>query len=108
MNKFECLEDRCVIRTIKEKELKKTAAGIIDPGVKQKDVSKGEVVNVGWGYVARDTGKEIYTYLKEGDIVLYGTLAGTELELETENGLETLRIMREGDVILRISKKSDT
>ena len=99
------LEDRCLIRPIKEKELQKTEGGIIDPNVKQKPVSKGEVLSVGIGYTARDTGVFVNTVLAKGDIVLYGTEAGTEIDIETDSGKETVRILREGDCILLITKK---
>lgn len=109
MVKFECLEDRCLIRPIKEKELKKTEGGIIDPNVKQKPVLKGEVVSIGIGFTARDTGVFVPTVLHKGDIVLYGAAAGLEIEIDKEDGgNEAVLIMRETDCLLLISKKSAT
>ena len=105
MNIYSPLEDRVLIRPEKKKELEKTDGGIIDPNVKQRPVSRGEVIAAGYGYVARDTGAEVLTTLKRGDIVLYATEAGQELEIETEAGKETVRIMREGECLLVISKK---
>lgn len=97
------LEDRVLLRPIKKSELEITEGGIIDPNVKQKPVSKGEVISVGIGYTARETGVFVNTVLAKGDIVLYGTEAGTEIEIESDKGKETVRILREGDCILLIS-----
>lgn len=105
--KYSPLEDRLLIRPIKQTELQKTEGGIIDPNVKLKPVSKGEVVSVGQGYTARDTGVFVPTVLAKGDLILYGTGAGMEIEIDKEDGTgkETVIIMREGDCFLLISKK---
>lgn len=105
MYKFDPLEDRCLLRVIKEKELIKTDGGIYDPGTKQKPTAKGEVISVGPGFYARETGKLVNTVLSKGDIVLYGAGAGIEIDIETENGNETVRLLREGDCLLVISNK---
>ena len=110
MKKYDCLEDRCLIRPIKEKELKKTEGGIIDPNVKQKPLLKGEVVSIGEGFTARDTGLFVATRLCKKDIVLYGASCGVPIEIDKEDGsgLEEVLVMREGDCVLVISEKSDT
>lgn len=108
MINYECLEDRCLIRPIKQTELERTAAGIIDPNVKQKPVTKGVVVSIGQGYTARDTGVFVPTILHKGDTVLYGAGAGMPVDVETENGKEEVLIIRESDVFLLISKKETT
>lgn len=108
-NRYECLEDRCLVRPIKEEGLKKTEGGIIDPNVKPKPSSKGEVLSIGEGYTARDTGVFVQTHLAKGDVVIYGTGAGMEIDIDKEDnsGKETVIIMRESDVMLLVSKKSD-
>lgn len=106
MVKFNCLEDRCLIRPIKEKELKKTEGGIIDPNVKTKPVLKGEVISIGIGFTARDTGVPVPTVLHKGDIVLYGAGAGLPVEIETEAGKEEVLIMRETDCLIMISRSN--
>lgn len=99
------LEDRVVIRPIKSTEPEKTAAGIITDAIK-KEVQKGEVVSVGEGYKARDTGVFVPTVLHSGDIVLYGIHAGIEIEIPTDNGgKEECRLMRESDILIFISRK---
>lgn len=104
---FFCLEDRVLLRPIKPKDLEKTAAGIIKTDVVPKPVSKGEVVSVGEGYTARDTGVFVQTRLAKGDIVIYLTGVGQPIDSETENGSEELIVMREGDCLVLISEKSD-
>lgn len=106
---YNCLEDRLLVRPFKEKELKKTEGGIIDPNVRPKPYSKGEVIAAGEGYIARDTGEFVPTKLAKGDVVIYGATAGMEIEIEKEDGsgVETVLIMREGDAMLFISKKSE-
>lgn len=107
MIKFDCLEDRCLIRPIKQTELEITAGGIIDPNMKEKPVAKGEVISIGQGFTARDTGVFVPTLLGRGDVVLYGHGAGLEIDIDKEDGSgkETVRLMREGDILLLITKK---
>lgn len=105
---YEPLEDRVLIRTIKKSEPEVTDGGIIDPNVKQKPVLKGEVISVGPGYTARDTGVFVTTLLAKGDIVLYGATAGMPIDIQTDSGKEEVVLMRESDCLLLISKKSGT
>ncbi|MCQ2239020.1 MAG: co-chaperone GroES [Bacteroidaceae bacterium] len=67
----------------------KTKSGIIIPDSAQEKPLRGEVVAVGGGT------KDEEMVLKEGDQVLYGKYAGTELEHE---GVKYL-IMRQSDVV---------
>lgn len=101
---YEPLEDRCLIRQIKKTEPETTASGIITDMMK-KEVLEGEIVAIGQGYTTRDTGVFIPTILHKGDIVLYGKLAGTPLDIENGNGKEECVLMREGDVLCRIGSK---
>jgi len=66
-----------------------TAAGIIIPDNAKEKPQKGIVVAVGTG-----TKDEPLT-VKEGDKVLYGKYAGTELKFEGKDYL----IMREADIL---------
>ena len=63
--------------------------GIIIPDTAKEKPLRGKVVAVGNGT------KDEEMILKEGDTVLYGKYAGTELELEGEKYL----IMRQSDVL---------
>ena len=67
----------------------KTVRGIIIPDTAKEKPLKGTVVAVGNGTKDEDM------VLKEGDVVLYGKYAGTDLEIEGKKYL----IMRQSDVV---------
>ncbi|MBO7168282.1 MAG: co-chaperone GroES [Bacteroidaceae bacterium] len=67
----------------------KTVGGIIIPDTAKEKPLRGTVVAVGNGTKDEDM------VLKEGDVVLYGKYAGTELEIEGKKYL----IMRQSDVV---------
>lgn len=66
-----------------------TASGIIIPDTAKEKPQKGTVVAIGTGKV-----DEPLT-VKEGDTVLYGKYAGTELKFEGKDYL----MMRESDIL---------
>ena len=67
----------------------KTVGGIIIPDTAKEKPLQGTIVAVGQGT------KDEEMTLKEGDVVLYGKYAGTELELEGKKYL----VMRQSDVV---------
>jgi chaperonin GroES len=81
------LADRVLIKPADAEE--KTAGGIIIPDSAKEKPLKGEVIAVGKGT------KDEEMVLKEGDKVLYGKYAGTEIELDDVKYL----IMRQSDVL---------
>lgn len=81
------LADRVLIRPDKAEE--KSAGGIIIPDSAKEKPLKGKVIAAGKG--TKDEAME----LKEGDTVLYGKYAGTEVEIYGEH----LMIMRQSDVL---------
>ncbi len=81
------LADRVLVEAAPAEE--KTASGIIIPDTAKEKPQKGKVVAVGAGKV-----DEPLT-VKNGDTVLYGKYAGTEITVE---GTEYL-IMRESDIL---------
>ena len=81
------LSDRVLILPNPAEE--KTAGGLIIPDTAKEKPLRGTVKAVGNGT------KDEEMVLKEGDQVLYGKCAGTELELEGEKYL----IMRQSDVL---------
>ncbi|QLE00644.1 co-chaperone GroES [Galbibacter sp. BG1] len=81
------LADRVVIEPLAAET--KTASGIIIPDNAKEKPQKGTVVAVGPGT------KDEKVTVKEGDTVLYGKYAGTELKLEGNDYL----IMRESDIL---------
>lgn len=87
MTNVKPLADRVLIRPVAAEE--KTVGGIIIPDTAKEKPLRGEVIAVGKGT------KDEEMVLKQGDQVLYGKYAGTELELDGEK----LLIMRQSDVL---------
>lgn len=85
--KIKPLADRVLIQPTPAEET--TLAGIIIPDSAKEKPLKGTVVAAGNGT------KDEEMVLKEGDTVLYGKYAGTEIEFEGEKYL----IMRQSDVL---------
>ena len=85
--KIKPLADRVLIQPTAAEEV--TAAGIIIPDSAKEKPLKGKVLAVGAGT------KDEEMVLKEGDTVLYGKYAGTELDVEGTKYL----IMRQSDVL---------
>ncbi len=89
---FRPLHDRVLIRPLEEQE--KTSGGVIIPDTAKEKPMQGEVLAVGAG--ARDeTGKVHPLELKEGDRILFGKWAGTEVKIDDED----LVIMKESDIL---------
>lgn len=80
------LADRVLIEAAPAEE--KTASGIIIPDTAKEKPLRGTVIAVGPGK------KDEPMTLKEGDTVLYGQYAGTEIKLDGT----TYLIMRESDI----------
>lgn len=85
--KVKPLADRVLIQPTAAEEV--TAAGIIIPDSAKEKPLKGKVLAVGAGT------KDEEMVLKEGDTVLYGKYAGTEVELDGEKVI----IMRQNEVL---------
>lgn len=80
------LADRVVVEAAEAEE--KTASGIIIPDTAKEKPQKGIVIAVGTGK------KDEPLTVKEGDTVLYGKYAGTEITFDGKDFL----IMRESDI----------
>ncbi len=85
------LGDRVVVRPQEAEE--KTAGGLFIPDTAKEKPQRGTVVAVGPGKV--ENGTKIDMSVKEGDTVLYGKYAGTEITLDNEE----VMIMRESDIL---------
>lgn len=81
------LHDRVIVKPAAAET--KTAGGIIIPDTAKEKPQRGVVVAAGPGK------KDEPVTVKEGDTVLYGKYAGTELTLDGEE----LLIMRESDIL---------
>jgi chaperonin GroES len=87
------LHDRILVKRAEESE-QKSSAGIIIPDTAKEKPQRGTVVAVGEGK-KDDNGKRIPVDVKEGDEVLFGKYAGTEVKIEGEEYL----IMHETDIL---------
>ncbi|HXL02293.1 MAG TPA: co-chaperone GroES [Candidatus Atribacteria bacterium] len=90
--KIKPLGDRILVQRVEEEEVKK--GGIIIPDTAKEKPQQGKVIAVGTGKVSED-GKRMPLEVKEGDKILFGKYAGTEVKIGDEEYL----IMREDDVL---------
>jgi chaperonin GroES len=81
------LADRVLVKPVEAEE--KTASGIIIPDSAKEKPLKGEVLAIGNGT------KDEEMVVKEGDKVLYGKYAGTEIEIDEVKYI----IMRQSDIL---------
>ena len=80
------LADRVIVKADAAEEM--TKSGLYIPDTAKEKPQKGTVMAVGPGK------KDEPTSVKEGDIVLYGKYAGTEINVDGEE----LLMMRESDI----------
>lgn len=90
--KIKPLQDRILVKRIEEES--KTKGGIIIPDSAKEKPIEGKVVAVGSGKT-REDGTKTPLDLKEGDRILFGKYAGTEIKIGGEEHL----MMREDDVL---------
>jgi len=91
--KIRPLQDRIIVERVEEES--KTAGGIIIPDTVSKEKpQEGKVIAVGKGKVTPE-GKVLPLDVKEGNLVLFGKYAGSEIKID---GVEYL-IMREDDIL---------
>jgi chaperonin GroES len=86
------LHDRVIVKRIEEEE--KTKGGIIIPDTAKEKPVEGKVMAAGKGKIL-ESGKKQPLEVKEGDRILFGKYAGTEVKIDGEEHL----IMREDDII---------
>ena len=86
------LGDRVVVRPIDPQE--KTKSGLVLPDTAKEKPQEGKIIAVGTGRLL-DDGSVKALEIRNGDRVLYGKYAGTEVSLEGEDYL----IIREEDVL---------
>ncbi|MFM7845668.1 MAG: co-chaperone GroES [Planctomycetota bacterium] len=90
--KIEPIGDKVVIKRLDAET--KTAGGIVLPDSAQEKPRQGRVLSVGDGHRLRD-GSRVPNQVREGDRVLFGSYAGTEVIV----GNEELLIMREDEIL---------
>ena len=86
------LHDRVIVKRVEEEA--KTKGGIIIPDTAKEKPVEGKVMAVGKGKIL-DNGNQQPLEVKEGDKILFGKYAGTEINIEGDEHL----IMREDDII---------
>ena len=92
MNKIRPLQDRVLIRRLKEEE--KTAGGIIIPDTAKEKPLEGEVVAVGKGKVLKN-GTLRKLDVKIRDRVLFSKYTGSEVKVDVAEHL----VIREDDIL---------
>ena len=97
--KLHPLEDRIVVRPGESEET--TASGLVFPDTAKEKPQQGEVIAVGPGRRAENTGDLVPVDVSAGDTVVYSKYGGTEITFEGED----LLILSSRDVLAKISKK---
>jgi len=92
MSKIRPLQDRVIIRRVKEEE--KSKGGIIIPDTAKEKPAEGEVMAIGSGKLL-ENGTVRKLDVVVGDRVLFGKYEGTEVKIDGEDRL----IMREDDIL---------
>jgi chaperonin GroES len=77
----------------------KTSGGIIIPDTAKEKPQEGRVVAAGPGKKDRD-GRRIEMEVKEGDRIMFGRYAGTEVKIDGKDHI----IMREDEILCIIDK----
>ena len=92
------LEDRIVVRPNVAEAT--TASGLVIPDTAKEKPQQGEVLAVGPGRRAENTGDVIPTGVAVGDTVVYSKYGGTEITVDGEE----LLILSSRDVLATIKK----
>src|SRR5438309_3424456 len=92
------LEDRIVVRPSEAEE--KTASGLVIPDTAKEKPQQGEVLAVGPGRRAENTGELIPLDIKAGDTVVYSKYGGTEITIDGED----LLTLTGRDVLAKVGK----
>ena len=92
------LDDRIVVKPGESEET--TASGLVIPDTAKEKPQQGEVLAVGPGRRAEQSGEVIPMDLKVGDTVVYSKYGGTEITVEGED----LLILSSRDVLAIVSK----
>ena len=90
--KVKPLNDRVLVQRVEEMQV--TKGGIFIPDTAKEKPVEGKIIAAGPGKV-NDQGKRVPLSVKEGDRVLFGRYAGSEIKIEGEDYL----MMREEDIL---------
>jgi chaperonin GroES len=92
------LDDRIVVRPSEAEE--KTASGLVIPDTAKEKPQQGDVLAVGPGRRAENSGDLIPLDVAVGDKVVYSKYGGTEITVEGED----LLILTSRDVLAKVGK----
>ena len=92
------LDDRIVVRPGEAEET--TASGLVIPDTAKEKPQQGEVIAVGPGRRAENTGELVPVDIAAGDTVVYSKYGGTEITVDGEDVL----ILNARDVLAKIVK----
>jgi chaperonin GroES len=92
------LDDRIVVRPSESEET--TASGLVIPDTAKEKPQQGEVLAVGPGRRAENTGELIPLDIAVGDKVVYSKYGGTEITVDGED----LLILTSRDVLAKVVK----
>ena len=92
------LEDRIIVRPSEAEQT--TVSGIVIPDTAKEKPQQGEVLAVGPGRRAEQSGEVIPLDVKVGDKVVYSKYGGTEITIDGED----LLILTGRDVLAKVSK----
>ena len=95
------LEDRIVVRPAEAEET--TISGLVIPDTAKEKPQQGEVLAVGPGRRAENTGELIAMELAAGDTVVYSKYGGTEITIDGEDVL----ILSSRDVLAKVGKEEE-
>jgi chaperonin GroES len=90
--KIRPLQDRVIVRRIKEED--KTKGGLYIPDTAKEKPAEGTIIAVGNGKILED-GTVRKLDVKEGDRVLFGKYSGNEVKIDGEEHL----ILREDEIL---------
>ena len=91
------LEDRIVVRTAEAEET--TVSGLVIPDTAKEKPQQGEVLAVGPGRRAENSGELIPLDIVVGDTVVYSKYGGTEITIDGED----LLILAGRDVLAKVA-----
>ena len=95
------LEDRIVVRPAEAEET--TVSGLVIPDTAKEKPQQGEVLAVGPGRRAENSGELIPLDLAAGDTVVYSKYGGTEITVDGED----LLILSSRDVLAKVAERQE-
>ncbi len=96
--KLQPLDDRIVVRSNEPEET--TVSGLVIPDTAKEKPQQGEVLAVGPGRRAENTGEVVPMDVAVGDTVVYSKYGGTEIAVDGED----LLILTSRDVLAKVGK----